>query len=156
MQITKTNPPRCNCILLREKLFVQQSAHRPHFDHQVLRLRPLENLLCSRQPATLVLTHMETGNIPLKNSLWIKRFFIKLPEHYGYQLGRFQLTFRQIASCTTIFSWWCASSCGVTLSWKTPLSAETIVSQNICEVVFVVISKIDPVAIVLTKWSWLC
>ena len=32
---------------------------------------------------------------------------------------------------------------------KTPLSAETIVSQNICEVIFVVISKMNPVATVL-------
>ena len=55
MQITKTNPSRytSNCILLREKLLLQQSVHRPHFDNQVLWLRPLENTLCSGQPATL-------------------------------------------------------------------------------------------------------
>ena len=66
MQITKTNPPRhiTNCILLREKLLLEQSVHRPHFDLQVLRFRPLENLLCSGQPATLVLTDIKTGNIP--------------------------------------------------------------------------------------------
>ena len=92
MQITKTNPPRCttNCILLREKLLLQQSVHRPHFDPQGLWLRPLENLLCSRQPAILVLTDIKTGNMPLKNSLWIKRFLIKLSKHYGYRPGRFQ------------------------------------------------------------------
>ena len=32
---------------------------------------------------------------------------------------------------------------------KTPLSVETIVSQTIFEVIFVVISNMDPVAIVL-------
>ena len=64
MQITKTNPSRynSNCILLREKLVLQQSVHRPHFDLQVLQLRPLENLLCNGQPAT----------------------FSKLLKHYGY------------------------------------------------------------------------
>ena len=35
------------------------------------------------------------------------------------------------------------------MSRKSPLSAETIVSQNIREVIFVVISNMDPVAIVL-------
>ena len=84
--MTETNPPRytTDCILL------QQSVHRPHFDLQVLRLRPLENLLSSRQPATLVLTDIKTGNISLKSSLWIKRFLIKLSKHYGYRQGRFQ------------------------------------------------------------------
>ena len=66
MQITETNPPRytTNCILLREKLLLQQSVHRPHFDLLVLRLRSLENLFCSEQPATSVLTDIKTGNIP--------------------------------------------------------------------------------------------
>ena len=88
MQITKTNPSRytSNCILLREKLLLQQSVHRPHCDHQVLRLRPRENLLCSGQPATLVLTDIKIGNIPLK----IKWFLIDLSKHYGYRPGRFQ------------------------------------------------------------------
>ena len=69
MQITKINPSRynSNCILLREKLLLQQSVHRPHFDLQVPRLRPLENLLCNEQPAT---------------------FSKKLLKHYGYRLGR--------------------------------------------------------------------
>ena len=91
MQITKTNPPRytTNCILLREKLLLQQSVHRQHFDLQVLRHRTLENLLCSGQPATLVLTDIKTGNIPVKSSPWIKRFLIKLSKHYGYRSGRF-------------------------------------------------------------------
>ena len=92
MQITKTDPSRytSNCILLREKLLLQQSVHRPHCDDQVLRLRPLGNSLCSGQPATLVLTDIKTGNVPLKNSLWIKWFLIELSKHYGYQPGRFQ------------------------------------------------------------------
>ena len=34
---------------------------------------------------------------------------------------------------------------------KTPLSAETIVSQNICEVIFVVISKMDPVTVLIDQ-----
>ena len=92
MQITKTYPScyTANCILLREKLLLQQSVHRPHFGLQVPRLRPLENLLCSGQPATLVLTDIKTGNIPLKSSLWIKQFLIKLSKHYSYWPGRFQ------------------------------------------------------------------
>ena len=71
MQITKTNPSRytVNGMLLRGKLLLQESVHRPRFDHQVLRLRPLEIFLCSGQPAALVLTDMKTGNVPLKNSL---------------------------------------------------------------------------------------
>ena len=79
MQITKTNPPRYtfNCILLREKLLLQRSVHRSHFDHQVLRLRPLENTLCRGQPSTLVLSDIKTDNIPLKNSLCINQFLIK-------------------------------------------------------------------------------
>ena len=58
MQIIKTNPSRytSNYILLREKVLLQQSVHRLHFNHQVLRLRPLENTLYSGLPATLVLT----------------------------------------------------------------------------------------------------
>ena len=65
MQIT--NPPHytTNCMLSREKLLLQQSVHRPHFDLQVPQLRPQGNLLCSGQPATLVLTDVKTGNIPL-------------------------------------------------------------------------------------------
>ena len=95
MQKTETNPPcyTSNCILIRKKLLVQQSVHRSHFDHQVLRLRPLENTLCSGQPATLVLTDIKTGNIPFKNSLCIKQFLIKLSKHYSYLSGRFQQTF---------------------------------------------------------------
>ena len=96
MQITKTNPSRypSNCILLREKLSLQQSVHRPHFDHQVLRITPLENALCSGQPVPLVLTDIKTGNIPFKNSPYIKRLLIKLSKHYGHWPGRFQQTFR--------------------------------------------------------------
>ena len=92
MQITKTNPPcyTTNYILLREKLLLQQSVHRPNFDLQVLWLRPLENVLCSGQPETLVFTDIKTGNITLKSSLWITRFLIKLSKHYGYWPGRFQ------------------------------------------------------------------
>ena len=56
------------------------------FNHQVLRLRPLENTLSSGQPSTLMLTDIKTGNIPLKNS---ERFLIKLSKHYGYRPGRF-------------------------------------------------------------------
>ena len=90
--ITKTNPLRhtTDSILLKEKLLLQQSVHRPHFGLQVSRLRPLENLLCSGQPVALVLTDNKTGNIPLKSSLWIKQFLIKLSKHYGYRPGRFQ------------------------------------------------------------------
>ena len=87
--MTKTNPLRytTNCILLREKLSLQQSVHRPHFDHKPL---PLENTLHSGQPATLVLTDIKTGNISLKNSVCIKRFLINLSKHDGYRPGRFQ------------------------------------------------------------------
>ena len=92
MQITGTNPFRytSNCILLREKLLLQQSIHGSNFDYQVQRLRPLENLLCGGQPATLVLTDIKTSNIPLKNSLLIEQFLIKLSKHYDYRPGRFQ------------------------------------------------------------------
>ena len=92
MQISKTDPSRynSNCISLKEKLILQQSVHRPCFDYQVLRLRPLENFLCSGQPTTLVITDIKTGNVPLKNSLWMKRFFIRLSKHCGYWPGRFQ------------------------------------------------------------------
>ena len=81
MQKIKTDPPgyTTDCILLREKLLLQQSVHRP-----------LENLLCSGQPATLVLTDIKTGNVPLKSSLWIKWFLINLSKHYGHRPGRFQ------------------------------------------------------------------
>ena len=60
MQITKTILSHFTSNCIREKLLLQQSVDRPHFDHK---LRPLENLLCSGQPATLVLTDIETGNI---------------------------------------------------------------------------------------------
>ena len=80
MQITKKIHPTSNCILLREKLLLQ-SVHRPHFDHQVLWLRPLKKLLCTGQSTTLVLTDIKTGNIPLKSSLL---------KHYRYPPGRFQ------------------------------------------------------------------
>ena len=92
MQITKTNPSRypSSCVLLREKLLLQQSVHRPHFDHHVLRIRPLENTLCSGQPVPLVLTDIKTGNTPFKNSPCIKQFLIKLSKHYGHRPGRFQ------------------------------------------------------------------
>ena len=55
MQITESNPSHytSNCILLREKLLLKQSGHGPHFDHQLLWLRPLESTLYSGQPATL-------------------------------------------------------------------------------------------------------
>ena len=78
MQISKTNPSRytSNCISLKEKLLLQKSIQGPHFDYQVPWLGPLQNFLSSGQPATLVLTDIKTGNIPLKNSLWMKRFFI--------------------------------------------------------------------------------
>ena len=58
MQVTETNSPRytSDCILLKEKLLLQQSVHK------VLRLRPPENTLCRGQPVT----DMKTGNIPLK------------------------------------------------------------------------------------------
>ena len=83
MEITETNPSRytSNGILLREKLLLQQSVHRPRFDHQALRFRPLENLLCSGHPATLVLADLKTGNIPLQNSFYIKLFLVKLSKH---------------------------------------------------------------------------
>ena len=121
MQITKTNPSRYNynCILLRENLLLQQSVHRPHFDLQVLWLRPLENLLCNGQPATFsknccnitviaqvdinklfvsfslalvcfILWHNPVTENPLKSSLWFKRFLIKLSKHCGYLPSRFQ------------------------------------------------------------------
>ena len=118
MQITKTNPSRynSNCSLLREKLLLQESVHIPHFDLQVLRLRPLENLLYNGSQQlfqkivetlwllprsisinfslTLVLFmlwhYMKSMENPLKNSLWSKRFLIKLSKHYGYRPGRFQ------------------------------------------------------------------
>ena len=75
---TKTNPSRytSNFILLRGKLLVQQSVHRRRFDHQVQRLSPLENFLCSGQAATLMVTDIKTGSIQLKNSLWIKWFLV--------------------------------------------------------------------------------
>ena len=114
MQITKRNPSRynSNCILLREKLLLQQSVHRPHFDLQVPRRRPLENLLCNGQSATFqkivetlrlsprsisinfsltlvcfILWHYPVMENTLKNSLWSKRFLIKLLKHYGYRPG---------------------------------------------------------------------
>ena len=93
MQITETNPSRytSNCILLREKLLLQQSVHRLHFDHHVLRLKPLENTLRIGQPAILVLTDVRSGNMPLTNSRCTKRFLIKLSKHYGHQsAARFQ------------------------------------------------------------------
>ena len=89
MQVTKANPSRytSNCILLREKLLLHQSVQRPHFDHQALQLQigPLENTLCGGQPAALVLTDVKTGD-----TRCIKRFLIKLSNHYGHRRGRFQ------------------------------------------------------------------
>ena len=89
MQVTKANPSHytSNCILLRKKLLLHQSVQKPHFDHQTLQLQLglLENALCGRQPAALVLTDVKTGD-----TRCIKRFLIKLSKHYGHRRGRFQ------------------------------------------------------------------
>ena len=84
MQVTKANPSRytSNCILLREKLLLHQSVQRPHFDHQALQLQL--GPLCG-QPVALVLTDVKTGD-----TRCVKRFLIKLSEHYGHRRGRFQ------------------------------------------------------------------
>ena len=99
MEITKPNPPRytTNCILLREKPLLQRSQ-------------------TTFRSLSYILTDIKTGNIPLQSSLWIERAVPhKIVKTLRLSAGSISINF-SLASCTTVFSWRCASSCSVTFS----------------------------------------